>query len=119
MDLHSQTGARCDSDATKLYCSTMAKNVADRAIQSMGGYGYVGELKTNLNQNRFLHHKIVVRNQNFLSSLYQNSFLIRYHVERMWRDSKLIEIGGGTLEAHQKNIANDLCKLGFDTVCPE
>lgn len=85
LDLHSQTGARCDSDATKLYCSTMAKNVADRAIQSMGGYGYVGE----------------------------------YHVERMWRDSKLIEIGGGTLEAHQKNIANDLCKLGFDTVCPE
>ena len=46
MDLHSQTGARCDSDATKLYCSTMAKNVADRAIQSMGGYGYVGELNT-------------------------------------------------------------------------
>ena len=33
-----------------------------------------------------------------------------YVVERLWRDSKLLEIGGGTLEAHQKNITNDLCK---------
>ena len=33
-----------------------------------------------------------------------------YVVERLWRDSKLLEIGGGTLEAHQKNIANDLYK---------
>ena len=31
-------------------------------------------------------------------------------VERLWRDSKLLEIGGGTLEAHQKNIAGDLSK---------
>lgn len=33
-----------------------------------------------------------------------------YVVERLWRDSKLLEIGGGTLEAHQKNITNDLRK---------
>ncbi len=33
-----------------------------------------------------------------------------YVVERLWRDAKLIEIGGGTLEAHQKNITNDLGK---------
>ena len=32
-------------------------------------------------------------------------------VERLWRDAKLIEIGGGTLEAHQKNITKDLTKL--------
>ncbi len=67
-------GHRIDSDGVKLYCSTMAKNVADRAIQVLGGYGYVGE----------------------------------YQVERLWRDAKLLEIGGGTLEAHQKNIAADL-----------
>ena len=54
----------------------MSKNVADRAIQVLGGYGYVGE----------------------------------YVVERLWRDSKLLEIGGGTLEAHQKNITRDLTK---------
>jgi isovaleryl-CoA dehydrogenase len=54
----------------------MAKNVADRAIQVLGGYGYVGE----------------------------------YVVERLWRDAKLLEIGGGTLEAHQKNITRDLAK---------
>ncbi len=31
-------------------------------------------------------------------------------VERLWRDAKLLEIGGGTLEAHQKNLAKDLCR---------
>ncbi len=34
-----------------------------------------------------------------------------YPVERLWRDAKLIEIGGGTLEAHQKNLAKDLSLL--------
>lgn len=33
-----------------------------------------------------------------------------YPVERLWRDAKLIEIGGGTIEAHQKNITKDLSK---------
>ncbi|MGE3262249.1 MAG: acyl-CoA dehydrogenase family protein [Bacteriovoracia bacterium] len=33
-----------------------------------------------------------------------------YVVERLWRDAKLLEIGGGTLEAHQKNITRDLAK---------
>lgn len=67
-------GHRLDSDGVKLFCATMAKEVADRAIQVLGGYGYVGE----------------------------------YRVERLWRDAKLIEIGGGTLEAHQKNMTADL-----------
>ena len=67
-------GNRVDSDGVKLYCSTMGKNVADRAIQVLGGYGYVGE----------------------------------YEVERLWRDAKLLEIGGGTVEAHQKNMTRDL-----------
>jgi isovaleryl-CoA dehydrogenase len=69
-------GNRLDSDGAKLVATTMAKNVADRAIQVLGGYGYVGE----------------------------------YVVERLWRDAKLLEIGGGTLEAHQKNITRDLAK---------
>jgi len=29
-------------------------------------------------------------------------------VERLWRDAKLLEIGGGTIEAHHKNLAKDL-----------
>ena len=33
-----------------------------------------------------------------------------YPVERLWRDAKLIEIGGGTLEAHQKNMCKDLAR---------
>lgn len=70
-------GQRLDSDGVKLFASATAKNIADRAIQVLGGYGYVGE----------------------------------YVVERLWRDAKLIEIGGGTLEAHQKNITRDLVKL--------
>jgi isovaleryl-CoA dehydrogenase len=35
-----------------------------------------------------------------------------YPVERLWRDAKLLEIGGGTLEAHQKNLTKDLTRLG-------
>jgi isovaleryl-CoA dehydrogenase len=31
-------------------------------------------------------------------------------VERLWRDAKLLEIGGGTLEAHHKNLTKDLSK---------
>jgi isovaleryl-CoA dehydrogenase len=69
-------GNRMDSDGVKLVASTMGKNVADRAMQVLGGYGYVGE----------------------------------YVVERLWRDAKLLEIGGGTLEAHQKNITRDLSR---------
>lgn len=72
-------GNRLDSDGAKLVATTMSKEVADRAIQVLGGYGYVAE----------------------------------YHVERLWRDAKLLEIGGGTLEAHQKNIARDLARNGF------
>ncbi len=33
-----------------------------------------------------------------------------YPVERLWRDAKLLEIGGGTLEAHQKNLTKDLTR---------
>jgi len=69
-------GGRVDSDGCKLVAATMAKTVADNAIQVLGGFGYVGE----------------------------------YVVERLWRDSKLIEIGGGTIEAHQKNITKDLSR---------
>ena len=31
-------------------------------------------------------------------------------VERLWRDAKLLEIGGGTLEAHHKNLTKDLAR---------
>ncbi len=78
LDLNKE-GNRLDSDGVKLVATTMAKNVADRAIQVLGGYGYVGE----------------------------------YTVERLWRDAKLLEIGGGTIEAHQKNMTRDLSKNGF------
>ncbi|KAL3757776.1 hypothetical protein ACHAWU_000417 [Discostella pseudostelligera] len=69
-------GNGLDADGVKLYCAQMAKNVSDRAIQVMGGYGYVG-INT---------------------------------VERLWRDSKLLEIGGGTNESHHKNMARDLLR---------
>ena len=69
-----EPGHRAESDGVKLFAATMGKEVADAAMQVLGGYGYVGE----------------------------------YVVERLWRDAKLLEIGGGTLEAHQKNITRDL-----------
>ena len=69
-----KSGQRLDSDGVKLFATTAAKEIADAAIQVMGGFGYVAE----------------------------------YTVERLWRDSKLLEIGGGTIESHQKNITRDL-----------
>ncbi|MCB9652690.1 MAG: acyl-CoA dehydrogenase family protein [Deltaproteobacteria bacterium] len=33
-----------------------------------------------------------------------------YRVEQFYRDAKLLEIGGGTLESHQKNLAKDLAR---------
>ena len=33
-----------------------------------------------------------------------------FKVERFLRDAKLLEIGGGTLESHQKNITRDLTR---------
>jgi isovaleryl-CoA dehydrogenase len=65
---------RLGTDAAKLFAATAAKEVADSAIQVLGGYGYCSE----------------------------------YRVEQFWRDAKLNEIGGGTVEAHQKNITRDL-----------
>lgn len=73
IDLESM-GNGLDADGVKLFCGAMGKNVADRAMQVLGGYGYVGE----------------------------------YAVERLWRDAKLLEIGGGTNEAHHKNMVRDL-----------
>ena len=67
---------RLDCDSAKLLAGEFAKNIADRAIQTLGGYGYVAE----------------------------------YKVERLWRDSKLLEIGGGTNEALEKNITKELEK---------
>ena len=69
-----KAGNRLDTDGAKLFLTTMSKNVADSAIQVLGGNGYTGE----------------------------------YQVERLWRDSKLLEIGGGTLESHQKNMIREL-----------
>ena len=34
-----------------------------------------------------------------------------FPIERMLRDAKLLEIGGGTSESHQKNITKDLSKM--------
>lgn len=68
--------SRLGTDAAKLFAATAAKEVADAAVQVLGGYGYCTE----------------------------------YRVEQLWRDAKLIEIGGGTLEAHQKNITRDLTR---------
>ena len=73
INLH-QAGQRLSCDAVKLISAKMSKKVADRAIQVLGGYGYVGE----------------------------------YHVERLWRDAKLLEIGGGTNEALEKNMTKEL-----------
>jgi len=37
-------------------------------------------------------------------------YMGEYVVSRLWRDAKLLEIGGGTLEAHHKNLVKDLSR---------
>ena len=39
-----------------------------------------------------------------------NGYMGENVVERLWRDAKLIEIGGGTLEAHHRNITRELTR---------
>ena len=39
-------------------------------------------------------------------------YMGEYAVERLWRDAKLLEIGGGTLESHQKNMAREMAPMG-------
>jgi isovaleryl-CoA dehydrogenase len=43
-------------------------------------------------------------------------YIAEYHVERFWRDAKLLEIGGGTNEILQKNITRDLVKNENNTL---
>lgn len=69
---------RLGTDAAKLFAATAAKEIADNAMQVLGGWGYCTE----------------------------------YKVERFLRDAKLIEIGGGTIESHQKNITKELVRGG-------
>ena len=37
-------------------------------------------------------------------------WLMGLQVEQLWRDAKLLEIGGGTIESHHKNMIRDLTK---------
>jgi len=45
---------------------------------------------------------------NAIQVLGGNGYTGEYNIERLWRDSKLLEIGGGTNEAHHKNMAKDM-----------
>jgi isovaleryl-CoA dehydrogenase len=65
---------RIGTDAAKLFAAPVGKEVADNAMQVLGGWGYCTE----------------------------------FNVERLLRDAKLLEIGGGTIESHQKNLTRDL-----------
>ncbi len=67
---------RVGTDAAKLFAAPVGKEVADNAMQVLGGWGYCSE----------------------------------FNVERLLRDAKLLEIGGGTLESHQKNLTRDLTR---------
>jgi isovaleryl-CoA dehydrogenase len=49
--------------------------------------------------------------RNAIQVLGGNGYSREYPVERLYRDAVLLSIGGGTNEAMQKNIANDLIKI--------
>ena len=113
LELDATGSYRVDSDGVKLVCSKMATTVANRAMQVLGGYGYVGEYQVE--RPTSLRFSPILRLSSSLASALLSSRhasdLLLYQVERLWRDAKLIEIGGGTLEAHQKNMTRDLSRL--------
>jgi isovaleryl-CoA dehydrogenase len=74
----SRPGPGLGADAAKLIAAAAAQAAANRAIQVLGGNGYVAD----------------------------------YVVERLWRDARLLSIGGGSNEALQKNITRNLARLG-------
>ena len=49
---------------------------------------------------------------NAIQVLGGNGYVGEYNVERLWRDAKLLEIGGGTNEAHHKNMTRDILVKG-------
>lgn len=49
---------------------------------------------------------------NAIQMLGGNGYVGEYNVERLWRDAKLLEIGGGTNEAHHKNMTRDIMSRG-------
>lgn len=65
-----KVGKLQESDAVKLKAANVGTQVADNAIQVLGGFGYCG-----------------------------------HAVQRLYRDARLIRIGGGTDEAMENNIA--------------
>ena len=60
----------------KLYCSEIAKEVCDEALQIHGGYGLMQE----------------------------------FHIERFYRDQRLLQIGEGTSEIQRLVISNNILK---------
>ncbi len=71
-----ESGNRLETDGVKLFTTAMGQQVADDAIQVMGGAGYVDSV-----------------------------------VERLFRDSRLLRIGGGTDESHHKNIVREIADI--------
>ena len=63
-------GNGLDADGVKLFCAPMSKNIADRAIQVLGGNGYVGEYQVYMGAMLNCRHHVVVPDLNFVYYLY-------------------------------------------------
>ncbi|KAL3904855.1 MAG: hypothetical protein SGPRY_011134, partial [Prymnesium sp.] len=101
LDLQS-AGNRLDTDGVKLFCTTMGKNVADRAMQVQSG---------TLVQHRPELGVLEISQIYLVQVLGGYGYIGDYVVERLWRDAKLLEIGGGTLESHQKNMTREMASF--------
>lgn len=92
-------GNGLDADGVKLYCGQMGKNVADRAIQvHLKLASSVGCRRLNdIEHGRFIR---IINMFPFVGAQVMGGYgyVGEYNVERLWRDAKLLEIGGGTNE---------------------
>ena len=112
-----------DTDGVKLYCTTMGKNVADRAMQ-VRKFTHAQRARVELAHTRTCQHlhmgaslhalralcadtnTYIPKPSEFTRALLQvmggYGYMGEYVVERLWRDAKLLEIGGGA----SKNACN-------------
>ena len=97
--------------------------IAESYSEYMACKTYVYNIANNINMNKYNVRidsdsvKLITSKMakkvadNAIQVLGGNGYIDEYIVERLWRDAKLLEIGGGTNEALQKNIVKDLAKF--------
>ena len=115
-----KAGRKKDDPATQLSLGEMknALAVADLAIESMIALADDLDFEPSLEPaDASLVRRTLATNatiqvvEKAIDAVGGSAYFRKTGLERLLRDAKLLEIGGGTIESHQKNITKDLTNL--------